>query len=77
VRYLFLMGKRTSLIVEPALLEDAARVLGTSGPTATVRESLKRVVRQQHLDRLAELDLPDDFMEKLQRMREPRSFDFD
>ena len=71
------MGKRTSLIVEPALLEDAARVLGTSGPTATVRESLKRVVRQDHLDRLSQVEFPEDALEQLERMRRPRIFDFD
>jgi hypothetical protein len=71
------MGKRTSLIVEPALLEDAARVLGTHGPTATVRESLKRVVRQEHLNRLTAVEFPDDALEQLERTRRPRTFEFD
>jgi hypothetical protein len=71
------MGKRTSLIVEPALLEDAARVLGTRGPTATVRESLRRVVRQDRLDRLGRLEFPEDALEQLERMRRPRTFDSD
>lgn len=75
--YIPLMGKRTSLIVEPHLLEDAAKVLGTKGPTATVREALGQVVRQAALQRLARWDLPDDFPEQLERMREPRAFDFD
>jgi hypothetical protein len=71
------MGKRTSLIVEPALLEDAARVLGTRGPTATVRESLKRVVRQEQLRRLAEWEFPEDALDRLEQMRQPRTFDFE
>jgi hypothetical protein len=71
------MGKRTSLILDPSLMEAAAKVLGTRGPTATVRKSLEGVVRQAHLDRLAEWELPEDFPEQLKRMREPRTFDFE
>jgi Arc/MetJ family transcription regulator len=71
------MGKRTSLIVDPALMEEAATMLGTKGPTATVRAALERAVRQERLDRLAQLELPENFMDQLKRMREPRKFDFD
>jgi hypothetical protein len=71
------MGKRTSLIVDPELLREAERAAGTKGLTATVRESLQRVVRQGHLDRLARWELPDDFPEQLEKMRQPRTFDFD
>ena len=52
-------------------------MLGTKGPTATVRTALERAVRQERLDRLAQLELPEDFMDRLKRMREPRKFDFD
>ncbi len=71
------MGKRTSLIVEPKLLAEAAQVLGTKGPTATVREALEHVVRRAALERLAQWEFPDDALERLQRMREPRKFDFE
>ena len=71
------MGKRTSLILEPSLLEEASKILGTKGPTATVRKSLEGVVRQAHLDRLARWELPEDFPEQLERMRQPRTFDLD
>lgn len=71
------MGKRTSLIVDPDLLQEAERAAGTRGLTATVRESLQRVVRQAHLDRLAQIEFPEDALEQLARMREPRKFDFD
>jgi Arc/MetJ family transcription regulator len=71
MRYKSVMAKRTSLIVEPALLDEAARILGTEGPTATVRESLKRTVRQDHLERLAEWELPEDFPRQLAEMRAP------
>lgn len=77
VRYISQMGKRTSLILDSALLQEAAGVLGTKGPTATVREALARVVRQEHLDRLARWRLPEDFPEQLERMRQPRMFDLD
>ncbi len=71
------MGKRTSLIVEPDLLREAEQILETKGPTATVRESLSRAVRQARLDRLAQIEFPEDALEQLARMREPRKFDFD
>jgi hypothetical protein len=71
------MGKRTSLIVEPALLEEAAHVLGTEGPTATVRESLARTVRQGQLDRLAAWEFPEDALERLWEMRKPRTFEIE
>jgi Arc/MetJ family transcription regulator len=71
------MGKRTSLIVDPELLREAERAIGTNGLTATVRESLSRAVRQAHLDRLAQIEFPEDALEQLARMREPRTFDLD
>jgi Arc/MetJ family transcription regulator len=76
-RYNELMGKRTSLIVDPVLLEEAAEMLGTKGPTATVREALERIVRQEHLKRLAQWEFPEDALERLEEMRRPRTFDFD
>ncbi len=71
------MGKRTSLIVEPQLVERAAEILETRGTTATVREALERVVRQADLERLAQWEFPDDALERLRQMREPRKFDFE
>ncbi len=72
--YIYVMAKRTSLIVEPQLLDEASRILGTKGPTATVRESLRRTVRQDHLERLADWELAEDFPDRLAQMREPRDF---
>ncbi len=68
-RYIHAMGKRTSLIVDSPLLAEAERLLGTKGPTTTVREALKRVVRQAHLESLASWELPEDAPERLERMR--------
>jgi hypothetical protein len=75
--YALVMGKRTSLILEPDLLKEAAVVLGTKGPTATVRKSLEETVRQERLKRLAEWEFPEDALERLWEMRRPRKFDFE
>jgi Arc/MetJ family transcription regulator len=77
MRYDTPMGKRTSLIMEPKLLDEAARILGTKGATATVREALERVVRQQRLESLARWEFPEDALERLAQMRQPRKFDFE
>jgi len=77
MRYDRAMGKRTSLIIEPQLLEEAEEMLGTKGPTATVRAALERAVRRVHLERLAKWEFPEDAMERLERMRQPRKFEFD
>jgi Arc/MetJ family transcription regulator len=77
MRYHRAMGKRTSLIVEPDLLKEAAGVLGTKGPTATVREALKQAVRKPHLQSLAGWELPEDAPAQLEKLREPRSFGSD
>lgn len=66
------MGKRTSLILEGPLLEAAERILGTKGPTATVRASLEATVRQEHLQRLAQWELPEDFPAQLEKIRQPQ-----
>jgi Arc/MetJ family transcription regulator len=77
IRYDMRMGKRTSLIMEPKLLDEAARILGTKGATATVREALERVVRQQRLESLARWEFPEDALERLAEMRQPRKLDFE
>jgi len=71
------MGKRTSLILDPPLLERAADVLGTKGATDTVRAALEGVVRQAALERLAQWEFPDDALDRLWEMRKPRTFEFE
>jgi len=71
------MGKRTSVILEPDLLNEAAEILGTRGPTATVRKSLEEVVRREKLKRVSQWEFPDDALERLWEMRKPRKFDFE
>jgi hypothetical protein len=74
--YALAMGKRTSLILDTSLMEEAARILGTRGPTATVRKSLEEVVRREKLKRVSEIEFPEDALERLWEMRRPRTFDF-
>jgi hypothetical protein len=49
--------KHTSLYVDEDLLRDAEGVLGTSGPTGTVRAALEDVVRRARLKSLAAWDV--------------------
>ena len=63
------MNKRTSLILDTTLLDAAEGILGTRGPTATVREALSQTVRQADLERLAEWELPEDFPQRLEEIR--------
>ena len=45
--------KHTSLYLDEALLAEAATVLGTNGPTSTVRAALAEVVRRRRLESIA------------------------
>ena len=65
------MVKRTSMLIDPDLVFDAARELGTEGTTATVRAALEQTVRQAKLKRLSEWEFPDDAVEQLAEMRRP------
>jgi Arc/MetJ family transcription regulator len=59
------------MYLDEELLAEASRVLGTDGPTTTVRAALEAVVRARRLESLAtwEIDLtPDDFAQ----LRSPR-----
>ena len=53
----------TQIELDQDLLDEAARILGTTTKKATVNEALRRVVRaearRRHLDELAEGALPD------------------
>jgi len=67
------MLKRTSFLVETELLEEAADVLGTKGPTETIRESLEETVRRARRRALAEWELPVAFPDEVERLRLPRT----
>jgi len=49
MRYILLMNKHTSLYLDEDLLHEAGEILGTSGPTGTVRAALENVVRRARL----------------------------
>lgn len=66
------MIRRTSMLLDTDLIADAARSLGTSGTTATVREALRRSVRHAKLKELAAWELPADAPELLAEQRKPR-----
>ena len=51
------MTKHTSLYLDEALLEEAEAVLGTSGPTGTIKAALEDVVRREHLKRLTNWEI--------------------
>jgi len=52
ISYDFLMPKHTSLYLDEALLREAEEILGTTGPTGTVRAALENVVRRARLKSL-------------------------
>ena len=43
---------RRTVVIEDALLEDAQRLLGTSGIRDTVEQALREVIRRNRLDQL-------------------------
>ncbi|MBA3432890.1 MAG: type II toxin-antitoxin system VapB family antitoxin [Actinobacteria bacterium] len=66
--------KHTSLYIDEDLLTEAARALGTKGPTSTVRAALENAVRRRRLESLASWEVglaPDD----LAQLRAPRLAD--
>jgi hypothetical protein len=69
VRYDSAMAKHTSLYLEEELLRDAGEILGTSGPTGTVKAALEDVVRRARLKSLTswEIGLTPADLEELRR----------
>lgn len=65
------MTKHTSLYLDGRLLQEAQAVLGTSGPTGTVRAALEDVVRRARLKSLAswDVELSPDELEDLRASR--------
>ena len=63
--------KHTSLYLEEGLLTEAGEILGTRGPTGTVRAALEDVIRRARLQSLTEWEIelqPEEFEE----LRRPR-----
>jgi len=64
--------KRTTMLLDTELVERAAKALGTTRPTDTVRASLKQSVRRAHVANLVSWELPDDAADEFEQQREPR-----
>ena len=65
--------RRTNMNVDTHLVDQAARVLGTRGTTATVHAAMEDVVRRSQRRRLAARDLPDLTPEAITEMRRSRT----
>ena len=66
--------KHTSLYLDEELLAEASQILGTDGPTSTVRTALEAVITARRLESLASWEIgltPEDLAE----MRRPRLAD--
>ena len=65
------MNKHTSLYLDQDLLQEAENVLGTSGPTGTVKAALEHVVRRARLKNLTtwEVELTPTDLEALRGRR--------
>jgi len=66
--------RRTSLILDEELVDQAAEVLGTTSKTDTVRSALEGAVRRAHVKNLIAWELPDAAMDELDAQRRPREF---
>ena len=66
--------RRTTLFLDPELLNEAQQVLHTSSQSETVRAALHEVVALHRRLALLEMDLPDLTPEAVARMREDRVF---
>jgi Arc/MetJ family transcription regulator len=64
--------KRTNLVLEEALLEEALRVSGERTYSATVGRALAELVRRAHARRILELQGSDAWRGDLGEMRDDR-----
>ena len=65
------MPKHTSMYLDEELVQQAGAILGTTGPTGTVRAALEDVVRRARLTNLTgwEVELTET---RLDELRQPR-----
>jgi Arc/MetJ family transcription regulator len=66
-------GRRTTLILEPALLAEARSILGTETITETVELALREVVDRHHRRGLADEDYSGLTAEVIAALRAPRA----
>jgi hypothetical protein len=65
--------KRATVNLDAQLLEEAARLLGTVGTTATLNRALDEVVRRRQLAELAATEFPDLTLEGVEGIRRWRT----
>lgn len=68
------MRKRTTLILDTAVLQQAQQEFGTRGTTETVHRALEEALAFRSRLRLTQLDLPDLTPESLEAFRSNRVF---
>jgi Arc/MetJ family transcription regulator len=64
---------RTTVLIDPALIDQAGRVLGTSGTTTTIRCALADVVARDKRRQLASWDLGEMTLDDLDQLRRARA----
>jgi Arc/MetJ family transcription regulator len=69
--------KRTSVLLDPALVGEAKEILGTATTTETVHRALEEIIRRERLRSLAQWDLGGLTLDDLWEMRKPRTFDLE
>lgn len=62
-------ARRTTMNIDHGLVAEAQQVLGTETATATVHAALAAVIRQFHLDTLADWEFPDLTLESIREGR--------
>ena len=69
--YAILMHMRTTLIIDDALLEQAAKLTGIAEKTALVRTGLEALILRESARRLAELGGTEKRLGRIRRRRAP------
>lgn len=62
------------MMLDPALVDQAAGIFGTATATETVRAALEEAVRRARRRQLAAHRFPDGFADELDELRAPRTF---
>lgn len=66
-------ARRTTVLVDPDQIEQARRVLGTSGTTATIRSALADVIARDQRRQLTSWDLGGMTLDDLDQLRRART----
>ena len=69
--------RRTSLILDLDLMDEARELLGTTTTTDTIHRALHEAIGFERRRSLASRDFPDLTVEALEKMRRPRTFELE